>query len=75
VLQGLIPQGIVGPYNALMKDYCEAIDVDASGYLIPEPPPPQPPSPPPGQAESASPAPGGGGEVPDPQQVPQELQQ
>jgi hypothetical protein len=74
VVQGLIPQGVVGPWNALMKDYCDAIDVDPTGYMIPEPPPPQPPQPPAGPAEPASPAPDGGGEVSEPQQVPQELQ-
>jgi hypothetical protein len=74
VVQGLIPQGVVGPWNALMKDYCDAIDVDPTGYMIPEPPPPQPPQPPAGPADPASPAPEGGGEVSEPQQVPQELQ-
>jgi hypothetical protein len=72
-LQNMLAQGVVGPWNALMRDYLEAIDVDPSGYMIPEPPP-QPPQPPAGPADAASPAPEGGGEVSEPQQVPQELQ-
>jgi hypothetical protein len=73
VLQGLLAQGVVGPWNALMADYCEAIDVDASGYMVPEPPP-QPPQPPAGPADAASPAPEGGGEVPPPEPIPPEMQ-
>jgi hypothetical protein len=75
-LQGLIGQGVVGPWNALISDWAEALQIDASRYMIPEPPPPPPP---PGPADPASPAPGGGGapspeDVPPPEQVPQELQ-
>jgi hypothetical protein len=73
VLQPLVMQGMPGPMNALLRDYCEAIDVDYTPYMIPEPPP-QPPQPPAGPADAASPAPEGGGEVSEPQQVPQELQ-
>jgi hypothetical protein len=74
-LQGLIGQGVVGPWNALIGDWAEALQLDASRYMVPEPPPPPPP-PPPGQADPASPAPEGGGEVPppEPDQVPPEMQ-
>jgi hypothetical protein len=75
VLQGLLAQGVVGPWNALMADYCDAIDIDPSGYLVPEPPPPQPPaqqlppSPEGGNAES-----GAGGSPDQPQEMPPEMQ-
>ena len=44
--------GIVDPYNALISDWAESLDLDASKYLLPPPPPPPPPpvSPPPGDA-------------------------
>ena len=75
VLQGLLAQGVVGPWNSLMRDYCDAIDVDPSGYMVPEPPPPQPPSQqlPPPQGEGNA-EPGAGGPPDQPQQVPPELQ-
>jgi hypothetical protein len=75
ILQPVAMQGQVGPLNALLKDYCEAIDVDYGPYMIPEPPPPPPP--PDAASAPASPADGeGGGEVPatELQQVPPELQ-
>ena len=71
VVQGLIPQGVVGPWNSLMRDYCDAIDVDPAGYMIPEPPPPPPP--PPNGAEIASEAPEGGGAAVQPRQPPPEM--
>lgn len=74
-LQNLLAQGVVGPWNALMRDYLEAIDVDPSGYMVPEPPPPQPPAqqlPPPQEGGNAEP--GAGGPPDQPQQVPPELQ-
>lgn len=40
--------GIVGPYNALMSDWADSLDIDASQYLLPPPPPPPPPAPPSG---------------------------
>jgi hypothetical protein len=75
ILQPIAMQGQVGPLNALLKDYCEAIDVDYTPYMIPEPPPPPPPSP--EGADPASPAPEGDGAAPPPEppmQPPQELQ-
>lgn len=34
--------GNVGPVNALIQQYCDAQQMDASGLLLPMPPPPQP---------------------------------
>jgi hypothetical protein len=72
ILQGFAAQGQVEPLNALMKTWCEALDIDPSQFVIQPPPPPPPVSgseqpPPPDQTPSA----GGGGA---PEQVPQELQ-
>jgi hypothetical protein len=72
VLQSLLAQGVVGPWNSLMRDYCDAIDVDPSGYMIPEPPPPPPP--PDAASAPASPADGeGGGEVPATEMPPERM--
>ena len=83
VLQGLIPQGIVDPFNALITDWAKSLDIDPSRYLLPQPPPPPPPQPPgapaspPGEEPPPQPGEGGGGaptEQGPPPQVPQELQ-
>ena len=42
VLQGLIQAGIVDPFNALMTDWADSMDLDASAYMVPPPPPPPP---------------------------------
>jgi len=84
VLQGLMQQGIVDPWNALITDWAKSLDIDPTNYLVPPPPPapPQQPAPaaPPGEGQPPS-EPGGGGpeEAPPPEQgpppqVPQELQ-
>jgi hypothetical protein len=81
VLQGLIPQGIVDPFNALITDWAKSLDIDPAKYLLPQPPPPPPQPPgatasPPG-GEPQPPGEGGGGVPPSedpPPQVPQELQ-
>ncbi len=66
VLQGLIPMGMVGPYNALLSDWADSLDLDASPYMLPPPPPPPPPAaapgpdgPPPPAGDPASGAAGG----------------
>jgi hypothetical protein len=66
VLQGLIPMGIVDPYNALLSDWADSLDLDATPYLLPPPPPPPPPAaapgpdgPPPPAGDPASGAAGG----------------
>jgi hypothetical protein len=40
VLSGLIGAGVVDPFNALVKDWAESLDLDATPYLVPQPPPP-----------------------------------
>lgn len=53
VLSGLIGAGVVDPFNALIADWADAMDLDAAPYLVPPPPPPQmmpPPGMPPGPA-------------------------
>ena len=42
VLQGLIPSGIVEPFNSLMRDWAESMDLDVEQYLTPAPPQPDP---------------------------------
>jgi hypothetical protein len=75
VLSNLIGAGVVEPFNALIKDWAESLDLDATPYLVPPPPPP--PEPPPGMG-GPTPEPGGGNAPPEPApeqppQVPQEL--
>ena len=43
ILSGLAGQGMVEPYNALMRDWANSLDIDATPYMIP-PPPAAPPS-------------------------------
>lgn len=45
LLQGLVQQGQVGPWNAFATDWCKAMDIDPTPYLIPPPPPQEGPSP------------------------------
>jgi hypothetical protein len=45
VLQGLIPMGVVDPFNALISSWADSLDLDATPFLVPPPPPP--PMPPP----------------------------
>jgi hypothetical protein len=77
VLQGLIPQGVVGPFNALITDWAKSLDIDPKGYLVPEPPPPPPPVPtlpaPPTGEKGPAPGTGGGGPPSPPDEVPPEM--
>jgi hypothetical protein len=69
VLSGLISAGIVDPFNALISDWADSLDIDAAPYLIP---PPAPPMPPPGMPPEGMP-PGGPGAPPEalpPEQAP-----
>jgi hypothetical protein len=61
VLSGLIGAGVVDPFNALIKDWADSLDLDATPYLIPPPPPPQEqmPMPPGEQAPEGGPPPEG----------------
>jgi hypothetical protein len=81
VLQGLIPMGVVDPFNALITEWAKSLDIDSKQFLVPKPPPPPPVAPnasPPGEG---GPPPGdGGGGAPQgpppegpPPQVPREL--
>ena len=86
VLQGLIGAGIVEPFNQLVADWADSLDLDATNYMIP--PPPTPPDPmmqqgmppegppaegPPPEQQALPPPPAEGEPVP-PAEVPPELQ-
>lgn len=45
LLQPLAMSGVVDPLNALISDWADSLDIDATPYLLPPPPPP--PEPPP----------------------------
>ena len=63
VLQQLIPAGVVDPFNALISDWADSLDIDPTKYLVPPPPPPQaPPGMPPAEGQPPMP--------PDPSQDP-----
>ena len=73
ILSSLANAGVPGPFNAMITDWADSLDIDASPYLLPPPPPPAPPpSPPPPGSQAA----GGGAPqaLPAPEQVPPELQ-
>lgn len=79
ILSGLVGAGIVEPFNALMRDWADSLDIDATPYLVP-PPPPAPPPPlaappalPSPQSEAAPEAPAGEAPLPEDGQVPPEL--
>lgn len=85
LLQPIAMSGFVDPMNALIADWADSLDIDATPYLLPPPPPPPPPEsatlgiPPPLPEEGAAPA---GGPLPEeegtipalPDQIPSELQ-
>ena len=75
ILSQLAGSGMVDPFNALMRDWADSLDIDASPYLLPPPAPPEPPGMPPLSPPSAPPsevagAEGAGGQPP---AVPEEL--
>lgn len=57
VLSNLIGAGVVDPFNALIKDWADSLDLDATPYLVPQPPPPPEPMPAPGVPPGALPGP------------------
>ena len=71
ILSNLAGAGMVEPFNALMKDWADSLDIDAAPYLLPPPPPPAPPPAPPGLPSPPEQAAEGAGGPP---QVPPELQ-
>ena len=48
ILSQLVGAGMPGPFNALMSDWADSLDIDPTPYLVPPPPPPptEPPMPP-----------------------------
>jgi hypothetical protein len=52
--------GLVDPYNALISDWADSLDLDASKYLLPPPPPPPPLAPPSGDAGAGAGGPSNG---------------
>ncbi len=78
ILSGLVGAGVVDPFNALIKDWADSLDIDPSPYLVPQPAPPAaapPPLPPTdGRAAAAGDPPPGLPAPEEPPQIPQELQ-
>lgn len=76
ILSGLANAGVVDPFNALISDWADSLDIDASPYLLPPPPPPAPPPAPPSSGAQAAEGAGGPPQAlpAPPAQVPQELQ-
>jgi hypothetical protein len=73
ILSQLVGSGIVGPFNQLMTDWADSLDIDAQPYLIPPPQPPAaapPPSPLPVEQAAAS---GGQPEEPPMEGVPPQV--
>jgi len=58
ILSSLAGSGMVGPFNALMKDWAISLDIDASPYMLPPPPPPAQPGMPPGAPPEGGAPPG-----------------
>jgi hypothetical protein len=73
ILSNLAGTGVTEPFNALMKDWADSLDIDSAPYLLPPPPPPSPPPAPPGLPSPPEQAAEGAGGPPLPQ-VPGELQ-
>lgn len=76
ILSQLAGSGVVAPFNALISDWADSLDIDATPYLLPPPPPPAPLAPPglPSPPDDGA-AGGPGSQPPVPPQVPPELQQ
>ena len=70
ILSQLAGSGLVNPFNALMRDWADSLDIDASPYLLP---PPAPPAAPPGLPSPSGQEAQGEGGTPPPQ-PPAELQ-
>jgi hypothetical protein len=83
ILSGLVGSGVVAPFNALIRDWAESLDINAEPYLVPEPPPPAAAPPPSSLPVEQAAAAGGDPDMPSeavpegppgpPPQVPPEL--
>lgn len=74
ILSQLAGAGVTDPFNALMSDWADSLDIDPKPYLLPPPAPPAPPAAPPGlPSPPGQSAQGAAGQGPPPQ-VPDELQ-
>lgn len=76
ILSGLANAGVVDPFNALINDWADSLDIDATPYLLPPPPPPAPPPAPPSSDALAAEGAGGPQQAlpAPPAQIPEELQ-
>jgi hypothetical protein len=78
ILSQLAGSGLTEPFNALIGDWADSLDIDAKPYLLPPPAPPPPAAPPGLPSPAGQDAQGAGGgpppEEPLPPQVPDELQ-
>ena len=82
ILVQLVGAGVVDPFNALITDWADSLDIDPTPYLVPPPPPPQPPAAappqfPPTDEQAAAPGAPPGLPAPEggmPPQIPEELQ-
>jgi hypothetical protein len=74
ILSNLVGAGVVDPFNALMKDWADSLDIDVTPYLLPPPPPPAPPPQPPSGGPVAGGADAGSPPADMPPEVPPELQ-
>lgn len=57
ILSSLVGAGVVDPFNALIKDWADSLDIDPAPYLVPQPAPPAaapPPLPPAGGRAAAA---------------------
>jgi hypothetical protein len=73
ILSNLVGAGVVDPFNALMKDWADSLDIDVTPYLLPPPPPPAPPPQPPSGGPVAGGADAGSPPADMPPEVPPEL--
>lgn len=76
ILSQLVGSGVVDPFNALISDWADSLDIDPTPYLVPppQPPAPAPPSPPPTDEQAAAAGGPPGLPAPDQPQIPDELQ-
>lgn len=74
ILSQLVGSGMVDPFNALISDWADSLDIDPAPYLVPPPPPPAPQSLPPNDEQAAAAGVPPGLPPPPDAEIPQELQ-